>query len=290
MSILSLGSSTACMSPYIHLSTSLLQNNMSQEIGQLLSQLVKTAPPGELEEVHNDLVSIVPSQLSVVSKTVTRLAENQGMLLSGKGIAHQENKDSASGKFWDFKEKKKYNTSFKGGKVYDVEAATPTAEYPVFYDDLSKKLEQYGDKHFPSEFAFEIVPVSSTKVSVTLIGQKLNKSNFYTGRWHSRYVFQKSQTTHGEIALDIHYYEEGNVRLDFKETVDEPCEFSADAIVEFIRSTENAVSIKAINQFNLLNQKYFKNLRRLLPVTKSKINWGNAIGNYKLGTDVVNER
>jgi capping protein alpha len=31
-------------------------------------------------------------------------------------------------------------------------------------------------------------------------------------------------------------------------------------------------------------------LRRLMPISRSKIQWGRAIGNYKLGQDVVGGR
>ena len=64
---------------------------------------------------------------------------------------------------------------------------------------------------------------------------------------------------------------------------------NASRIVNFINEQENATMVKIIEQFNNLNQKSFKNLRRLLPVTRSKINWGSAIGNYRLGSDVINK-
>lgn len=262
---------------------------MNKEINEILEQLVESAPAGELEEVYNDLMIMFPNQSGVVNKTITRLAEKQGIVLNGKGIANQENKDSASGKFWDFEQRQTFNTDFKGSKIFDAEASDPDVEYPLFYNTLVEELKTYGDKHFPSQFEYQVVPKGSLLL-VTFIGQKLNKSNFYTGRWTGSYTFNANNTTKAEILLDIHYYEEGNVRFDFKEVIEEKCDYSPSAILSFIERSENAVLIKVVNQFTLLNQKYFKNLRRLLPVTKSRINWGNAIGNYKLGTDVINEQ
>lgn len=264
-------------------------SNMSKEIGDILQQLIESAPAGELEEVYNDLMIMFPNQSGVVNKTLTRLAEKQGIVLNGKGIANQENKDSQSGKFWDYENRKTYNTDFEGSKIFDSESSTPQVEYPHFYNNLVKELKFYGEKHFPSQFEYQVIPKVDSLV-ITLIGQKLNKSNFYTGRWTGTYTINSTmKLAKADILLDIHYYEEGNVRFDFKEEIEEDCEFTPSAILSFIERSENAVLIKVVNQFTLLNQKYFKNLRRLLPVTKSKINWGNAIGNYKLGTDVIEQ-
>lgn len=263
---------------------------MSTEINKILTELTSSAPAGELEEVFNDLVTILPDQQATIRKSVARLAETQGIVVPGEGIAAQENKDESSGKFWDFKKKQKYNASFVDSKLLDREAAAPDVTYPSMYNELVENLKQYGDSQFPSQFEFNVIPHSSTKLTVLLIGQKLNKSNFYTGRWKSVYTFDKHEQAHGDITIDIHYYEEGNVRFKFDESVQKECEFSPSAIVGFIKSVENAALMKVISQFTALNQNHFKNLRRLLPVTKSRINWGNAIGNYKLGTDVINEQ
>lgn len=262
---------------------------MLNEITEILAQLVKSAPAGELREVSNDLSIMLPDQVNAVNKSLACLAESQGIVISGKGIASKNNKDPSSSKFWDYRRMQKYNTDFKSGESYDIESATSEVEYPPFFDELVEDLRKYGDLHYPSEFEFEVIPKSPTSLSVSIIGEKLSEGNFYNGRWKSYYVFEDSKDAQGEILLDIHYYEEGNVRFEFKETLQTPCELSPFHIVNFIKSTETAVSMKVVKQFTLLNQKYFKNLRRLLPITKSKINWGNAIGNYKLGADIVNE-
>lgn len=110
--------------------------------------------------------------------------------------------------------------------------------------------------------------------------------------WKSVYSVDGSGKIDGNVKLDIHYYEDGNVRLDFDEATEFASlgEVSASAIVNYINKAENDATLKILEDFTLLNQKYFKNLRRLLPVTKSKINWGKAIGAYRLGSDVVNKK
>lgn len=263
---------------------------MPLEIGRALADLTESAPAGELKEIYNDLVTMLPDQQVIIREYVAHLAETQGIVIPGEGIASQENKNESSGKFWDCKRKKMYNVTFIDSELFDHEEATSKITYPDLYNELVEKIQEYGDSQFPSQFEFNVIPESATKLTVLLIGQKLNKSNFYTGRWRASYKFDESEQAHGDISIDIHYYEEGNVRFQFEESIQKKCKFSASAIVNFIQSVENAALMKVINQFTALNQNHFKTLRRLLPVTKSRINWGNAIGNYKLGTDVIDEQ
>lgn len=264
---------------------------MSVKLNDIVSLIIKTAPAGELNDVVRDLSAIVPgSSSSAINKSVEEYVEENGIVLSGQYIASKYNKDAHSTKFWDYVTKKKFNYDLKTNRAIDFESAEPSVSYPSFYDQLIKDLKLYGEDHYPSEFSFTVVPISADEVVVILIGQKVNKENFYTGRWKSVYTFSATGKTSGSVKLDIHYYEDGNVRLNFEEAVeDTSATFNSSGIVNFINNFENKLTLKIIEEFNTLNQNAFKNLRRLLPVTKSKVNWGKAIGNYRLGTDVVNQ-
>lgn len=264
---------------------------MSLNLNDLVTQIINTAPIGEINEVTRNLSSIVPpSSTTTVSKTVEEYVEENGIILLGQYIASKYNKDSNSTKFWDYASKQKFNYDIKSNRAIDFERAEPLVAYPLFYRELVEALQTYGEDHYPSEFGYAVIPVSGEEVVVVLIGQKTNPENFYTGRWKSVYTFNSARHTIGSVKLDIHYYEDGNVRLNFEENIDQStASFDASSIVNFINNTENKLTFKVIEEFNTLNKNTFKYLRRLLPVTKSKINWGKAIGTYKLGTDVVNQ-
>lgn len=264
---------------------------MSVKLNDLVSQLVMTASPGELQEVKENLNSIVPGQsTSIINKSIEEFIQENGMAFSGQYIASKYTKDEGSSKFVDFVGKQKFNFDLKAGRVTDLEHFSPTIDYPQYFDQLVSALQRYGEDHYPSEYAFTVIPTSSG-VEVIIIGQKINEDNFYSGRWKSFYSIDAAGSISGVVNLDIHYYEDGNVRLSFEEPVGDASlqEVSGSSIVNYINNSENKLTMKIIEDFNLLNQKYFKNLRRLLPVTKSKINWGKAIGTYRLGSDVVNK-
>ncbi|KAK6197955.1 F-actin-capping protein subunit alpha [Scheffersomyces amazonensis] len=261
----------------------------SIKLGQLVDGLVSSAPPGELKEVQQNLSSLI-SSAGVINESLETYIQDRGVIFSGKYIASKYNKDETSTKYIDYISKKKFNVQITSQSVSDLESFDPQVEYPSYYDALVQTLEQYGQDHYPSRFAFTVIPLDSNSVQIILIGQRLNNENYYTGQWKSIYKVEGAQLS-GDVKLDIHYYEEGNVRLNFDEKVDVALKgTSVSEIINAINNSENAITLKIVDDFNELNQRYFKNLRRLLPITRSKINWGNAIGNYRLGSDVVNKQ
>lgn len=264
---------------------------MPVNLNAIIDELVKSAPPGELQSVKKNLDTIVSQEtLFAINKSIEKFVERNALVLSGAYIASHLNKDSNSTKYWDYIGKQKFNVDLTSRKAIDLEAAEPNVDYPSYFNELVQGLKLYGDNHYPSEFAFTVIPESDSSISLIIIGEKINAENFYTGRWKSVYTVSGNGELTGHVNLDIHYYEDGNVRLSFEEPIKhELGVLSASSILNLINNTENELTLKVVDQFNLLNQNSFKNLRRLLPVTKSKINWGKAIGTYKLGSDIVNQ-
>ena len=267
------------------------KRTMSVNLSAIIDKLVESAPPGELKSVKKNLDIIAAHEnTSIINKSLEKYIENNFVVLSGQYIAGKLNKDAHSTKFWDYIGKQKFNVDSKNERAIDFESADPEVEYPDYFDGLVERLELYGNNHYPSNYAFTIIPHVDKTVEVVIIGEKVNVENYFSGRWQSVYRVTVSGAVTGHVNLDIHYYEDGNVRLNFEEPIKDALnDVSASGIVNFINNFENDLTMKIVEQFNTLNQNSFKNLRRLLPVTKSKINWGKAIGTYRLGSDVVNQ-
>lgn len=257
----------------------------------LVNSLVEIAPPCELNEVRSDLLSILTSQQgskASLDDAIEQYINENFTVLSSTYIASKYNKHKTSTKYIDYVNKKMFNIDLSSQQAIDFESYNE-GEYPEYFDLLVEGLEKYGNDYFPSEYVFTVIP-EGPDVHIIIIGQRVNNSNFYTGQFKSYYKVSGSSIK-GSIKLDIHYYEEGNVRLNFKEDVDDQLpQLTASSIVNSINKFETDITLKIIQHFNKLNQESFKNLRRLLPVTRSKINWGRAIGNYRLGSDVVNKK
>ncbi|MCP8719078.1 MAG: F-actin-capping protein subunit alpha [Asgard group archaeon] len=261
---------------------------MSIKLNELVDSLIETAPPAELKNVSQSLSSLTTSS---IDDNIEKYAQENAVVIDNT-IVSKYNKDKNSSKYIDYINNKKFNVDWINCKIIDVENYESNFEYPKIYQELIDKLNQYGEDYYPSTFAFTIIPTEDEELRIIIIGQRANHDNFYTGQWKSNYLISKNLNISGEIKLDIHYFEDGNVRLKFIEEISDIKidNSSSSKIVNFINDQENKVVIKIVDQFNNLNQQSFKNLRRLLPVTRSKINWGSAIGNYRLGSDVVNKK
>lgn len=279
---------------------------MSIKLNELVDSLIQSAPPAELKQVSQSLSSLTKgtstsSTNSLIQDSIEQYAQ-ENIISIDNIIISKYNKDENSSKYIDYVNNKLFNVDWQNQKIIDVESYHDNNnKRGSNYDELIQKLSQYGDDYYPSNFAFTVIPESEDQLRVIIIGQRANHDNFYTGQWKSNYLITE-QGIKGNIDLDIHYFEDGNVRLKFNESINSNNNNNsstlqsgnlinnASKIVNFINEQENATMVKIIEQFNNLNQKSFKNLRRLLPVTRSKINWGSAIGNYRLGSDVINKK
>lgn len=280
---------------------------MSINLNELVDSLIQSAPPAELKQVSQSLSSLTKgtstsSTNSLIQDSIEQYAQ-ENIISIDNIIISKYNKDENSSKYIDYVNNKLFNVDWQNQKIIDVESYHDNNnKRGSNYDELIQKLSQYGDDYYPSNFAFTVIPESEDQLRVIIIGQRANHDNFYTGQWKSNYLITE-QGIKGNIDLNIHYFEDGNVRLKFNESINSSNNNNnsstlqsgnlinnASRIVNFINEQENATMVKIIEQFNNLNQKSFKNLRRLLPVTRSKINWGSAIGNYRLGSDVVNKK
>ena len=107
------------------------------------------------------------------------------------------------------------------------------------------------------------------------------------GRWRSVYTFDPSSgSLEGSIKVDVHYYEDGNVRLLTNKPVSASIPSgTGSGVVKEISTSEKKYQEELNKGFVSLSEGAFKGLRRQLPVTRQKIEWDRVTG-YRLGQDI----
>ncbi|KAI4232645.1 MAG: hypothetical protein LQ349_004875, partial [Xanthoria aureola] len=155
---------------------------------------------------------------------------------------------------------------------------------------LLKSFSTHATEHYPSATYTVCPSPTATTIALLLVSNKYSPANFWNGRYRSTYLFAPaSSTLSGTIHVDVHYYEDGNVRLTTTKKVPEMKleGGSAAEVVRRIAGVERAYQEELNRGFGRLSEGEFKGLRRQLPVTRQKVEW-EKIGGYRIS--VVGDR
>lgn len=295
------------------------------ESDQIINEFLQDAAPGEIKDVINDL-NVILNDSSVLQSIKASLqsavsSENGSSSSSSDNAENFQlislpNADKLSiiskynargSKFYDSQLDKLFNVKFLENEAIDVEdsgsgsggdgGSDGASEEEKEFGKLTKSLQNYVAEHYPidasqKKLAYDIIQPDENKDEfiITFINTKYNPSNFINGKWLSHYKYNQADgTLAGNVHVDIHYYEDGNVRLKTSKKVEETGVGSLEELIVAIKQNEEQFEKLLNKKFLKLNEVDFKSLRRQLPVTRSKINWGKAIGNYRLGRDVNNQ-
>lgn len=110
------------------------------------------------------------------------------------------------------------------------------------------------------------------------------------GRWRSTYLLDPSSSTlSGIIKVDVHYYEDGNVRLTTSKSVPNTSisgSITAPEVMKQIARIEKQYQEELNKGFTALSEGTFKGLRRQLPVTRQKVEW-EKVGGYRVRTSTL---
>jgi capping protein alpha len=126
---------------------------------------------------------------------------------------------------------------------------------------------------------------NDSKIAILLVANKYSPNNFWNGRWRSSYIFDPlASSLSGTIKVDVHYYEDGNVRLLTDKAVEASVSSSATGaeILKAIAVAERKYQEELNRGFTNLSEGAFKSLRRQLPVTRQKIEW-SKVTSYRIG-------
>jgi capping protein alpha len=142
-------------------------------------------------------------------------------------------------------------------------------------------------EHYPSSTAGVFSAENDSKIAIIVVANKYSPTNFWNGRWRSAYLYDPSSgSITGKINVDVHYYEDGNVRLLTDKEVGASGGSSATEVIKAIAGLERKYQEEVNRGFVGLSEGAFKNLRRNLPVSRSKMVWerweGMKIGYVQL--------
>lgn len=269
-----------------------------EEKVQIASDFIVNAPPGEFNEVFNDVRVLLGNDQLLKEGASSAFADyneeqftpatlegsdsqvlitSEGSLGSGKYV------DPRSGQSFSFDHLRKATSEIEAADVDDCDG---------FRSAFEKAVTEYTKDHYMKGAC--TVYGKGDEVICCMEHHKFQPNNFWNGRWRSRWTFNKSTgELVGLLRVQVHYYEDGNVQMQSNKTVNEKITVSdptatAKAAVKKIDSAETVYQKAISSNYTVMSDTTFKALRRALPITRQKLDW-NKVLNYKIGKEIANK-
>jgi len=193
-----------------------------------------------------------------------------------------------NGRYYDSESQSSFSFDHSTQKASAVQSHVVESRHADLLKSLHKAFSAHAKEHYPTS-STGIYPVEDdSTIAIVLVANKYSPNNFWNGRWRSLYLYSPSSSSiTGFIKVDVHYYEDGNVRLLTSKPISASVSSSASAseVVRHIATIERKYQEELNRAFSDLSEGAFKGLRRQLPITRQKIEW-EKISSYRLGQDI----
>ncbi|KAF6833572.1 transketolase [Colletotrichum plurivorum] len=268
-----------------------------------VSSFVEGAPPGEVTtflepmpqppttaNTTKDIKSLTVSDPDLVSSlepAFEKYNEEQFITVKLPGGSQQviisSHNSLGDGQYFDVESSTSFTFDHTTQKASNAQSYVLESSNADLIKSTLKSLGPYVQEHFPNA-AYGVYPIENdSKVAVIIVSNKYSPNNFWNGRWRSLYIFDpSSESLEGSVKVDVHYYEDGNVRLLTSRPTQSSVSATGAGIIKEISTSEKKYQEELNRGFASLSEGAFKGLRRQLPVTRQKIEW-DKITSYRVG-------
>jgi capping protein alpha len=259
-----------------------------------LGSFVESAPPGELADVTKAIKSIlgddnVETDLGPAYEKYNEAQFTTTKLPGGSTeILVSPYNSLGDGRYYDVETQSSFDFDHATQKASAVQSYVVESQHEDLVKSLVKSLGTHTTEHYPKS-SYGVFPVEDdSQLALVTVANKYSPTNYWNGRWRSSYFYNPSSgSLTGAIKVDVHYYEDGNVRLLTNKdvSVNVSSGASASEVVRQIATVEKKYQEDLNKAFASLSEGAFKSLRRQLPITRQKIEW-EKISGYRLGQDI----
>ena len=228
----------------------------------IIKSILLSAPPGQFDIILEDLRSLLPksSASSTLDPSFVAAVRSEWEASTGRSVlASSESAGASSGN-----------------------GCT---------DALSKAMDEYLALKFSSagvRAAHDVTASAADTITIATYAERVDLHNHHAGSWKGSYTFcPSSGSLCGSVSIRAHIWENGgNVQLHSDITLDAinvgtcPADDSekqaswAQGVVRQIEVWEDKdVMDQLTTMFDSVGNTYLKSLRRVMPITRTKMNW-----------------
>ncbi|KAF9958532.1 F-actin-capping protein [Mortierella alpina] len=257
---------------------------------KIASGFLKAAPPGEINDVFNDVRALVGDDDLLDGGILGALEEYNTEELA---VIVSKHGQIDGDRFLDPKSNQTFKLDHFRQIASDPEPHTVDEEI----EDLRKVIEKDAEAYVADRYAEGVLAVYGSKglITIAIVHNKYSPSNFWNGRWRSVWTLDTATSeVKGALKCKVHYYEDGNVQLETsKDVEDKLSKNSSDPHTAISKALMDLIAAAELKYQTALNESYhdlaestFNGLRRALPYTRTKLDW-NKILTYRIGAELA---
>jgi len=267
---------------------------------EIAAEFMKYAPPGEFNEVYNDVAKLVDNP--ELLKQATSLAVGEYNVqqftpvdLEGEKCLLTSFSSLDNGRYYNPRNKKSFKYDHIKHVAYDVQTESIQSNNEKLRERIQAKVDEYVKSHYPNGTS-SVYANALDEIIICIEDHEFQAGNYWGGRWRSHWNIDVSGSkaqVDGVLRIQVHYYEDGNVQLlskkdcNFELSVESDDKFAAE-LVKNILSAENEYQSAISDNYVKMSDTTFKALRRQLPMTRTKIDWQKLLG-YKIGREATQQ-
>ncbi|PSN53067.1 F-actin-capping protein subunit alpha [Blattella germanica] len=265
-----------------------------QEKVRIVTNFILHSPPGEFNEVFNDVRVLLNNDSLLKEGASSAFAQyNKDQLTPVKieGSDHKalitEHNDLGGGRFFDDRSRQSFKYDHLKKEASDYQSWIPDSAVEQWRSAIESELTTYAMNHYKNGVCsvFGKSHQTGNTVMACIEDHQFQPNNYWNGRWRSQWCVilpQGSAPAEMRGILKVQLVSSKEVKESL--TCTSPADLAKE-IVRLVESAESEYQCAISENYQTMSDTTFKALRRQLPVTRAKIDW-NKIVSYSVGKEL----